>query len=156
MSSSFWYLSWRNKLISNRVLIIWTKTEWKWKIANVTIHWHTQLLSYHLLYTVVEWLHLQFFKTHLSLFLNWLELCYLSTNSLKFAIKMRTFTCIPIYAFNLPYMMHFCENSLWSSIKKSLEKFENQVLGHVKKVKTKISLPLWHVSPKKSLVQLHT
>ena len=81
---------------------------WKWKIANITLHQHTELLICHLLHTV-EWLHLQFFKTYMSMSLfKWLEL--LSTNSFKCGIKMkRTFTCFPLYAFKLPFMKHFCE-----------------------------------------------
>ena len=39
------------------------------------------------------------------LFKWFLELCYLSTNSFKFGIKMtKTSTCFPWYSFNLPYM----------------------------------------------------
>ena len=91
------------------VLIIWIKTVWKFKIANVTIHQYTDLLRYHLFCTV-EWLHLQFFKTYLSLF-KLLDLCYLTTDSFKLGIKMKkTFTCFPWCAFNLPDMKHFSVN----------------------------------------------
>ncbi len=100
MSSSFWYQTWRNWLINNKVLIIWTVRVWKRKIANVTIYQYTDLLGYHLFYTG-EWLHLQLFKMYMSLF-KWLELFYFSTDYYKFGIKMKhTSTCFPWYAFNL-------------------------------------------------------
>ena len=94
----------------------WTKTVWKRKIANVTIHQHTELFSYHLLYTV-EWLHLHFFKMYLSLF-KWSKLCYLSTDSFKFGTTMkRTFTCFPLHMLlNLLYMKHICENWTFISV----------------------------------------
>ncbi len=59
---------------------------------------------------------MQLLKTYLSPF-KWLELCYLSTKSYKFGIKMKkTSTCFLWYAFNWPNMEHFWKNWTFRSV----------------------------------------
>ncbi len=108
----FWYQTWRNRLI------IWIETgtyvlkNCKWSHSTVQ---YRASDSWAALY-VDKWKHLQFFISTLSLF-KWLELCYWSTYSFKFSIKMKkTSTCFPWYAFNWPSMKHFWENWIFRSV----------------------------------------
>ncbi len=98
MSSSFWYQTWRNRLINNssnhlnvemKNCKCYHSSIFRIQICSA-ISCSIQLNGFILLYTcTVEWLYLQFFfKMYLSLS-KWLELCYLSTNYFKFCIKMR-------------------------------------------------------------------
>ena len=64
------------------------------KLQMLPFHQHTEQICSSITCSVqFKWLHLQLLKTYLSPF-KWLELCYLSTDSFKFGIKMKkTFTC---------------------------------------------------------------
>ncbi len=90
MSSSFWYKTWRSRLINWFEFSSFEQRQCgKWKVANVTIHQQTELLSYHLLYTVdgfiwnfskCTWLYLElcnYQDVHRILF------------EIKFSVKMR-------------------------------------------------------------------
>ncbi len=108
MSSSSWYETWRNRLINNRVLIIWIETGTFLKVANEAIQLYRAIVIDEQICMLMNGIHnLQLFKTYLSPF-KWLELCHLSTKSYKFGIKMKkTSTCFLWYAFNSAYMKHF-------------------------------------------------
>ncbi len=73
------------------------------------------LLSCHLRYNTVEWLHLHFFKTHMCLF-KWLELCYLATNSYKFGIKLKSLRLVCMVNICMLQCNRPTEYSLWSEL----------------------------------------
>ena len=113
ISSSFWYQTWRNRLINNRVLIIWIKTGTFWKNANEAIQLYTGSDSWGDQYNwwmVTLFCNFLFHRVFVpmirtQLFLNiFLQVWYQNEEDIP---------CSLWYAFNLHYMNHFWEN--WTS-----------------------------------------